>query len=475
MKQSQLAFILLAAASLLIPASTFAQAKLHIKEQQARSKEVQVSAEELSWTIQVRDICTTQVKKEEIRMPCSEWRPLLPTDVERTPFFKGEVTLADGKVQKLLGRRGPSSSGEQHRVSALLRTVAPPAVPQVELQHDSETAGLWKADTAVLGGVLLRMSENPDGPWTISLKGKVEAASLRWRDQEKEHDYPLSAEQITAHRDDWRCVALDDWTTGEDLLEQKSWEVDGGPLPLGHLTAQIDELGEFCPKPTKEARRQVCELTAETISGIEADQESVDLERVQLLLDFCPGQGSEKIAESLKAQADGMIEELQVVALRSYTSRWEPILGDPWKSGALERLSSGVESGFAALEKSEVIQGMTLFIEQHSEALGPEWTTGVEGRRTAVVQSLLDRAVTARDVGAITAVINDHKDVMSEEWATSATERRTGVISSYLDEAVASKEVPKITEVIETHRKLVDDAWLTDAQAQRTRVISCLL
>ena len=61
MRLLRIAGLLLSLASIALPASASAQAKLKITGQQARSKGVEVTAEQLSWEVQVRDICTTQV------------------------------------------------------------------------------------------------------------------------------------------------------------------------------------------------------------------------------------------------------------------------------------------------------------------------------------------------------------------------------------------------------------------------------
>jgi hypothetical protein len=191
-----------------LPATSFAQAKLKIVTQQARSDNVELTAEKIAWAIQVRDLCVTVVKKQEVRVPCSPWRPLLPTDGERKPFFKGEVELPDGGTRKLLGRRGPAAAGEQHSATASLTSPAPSSALELPLEHDPETPGRWAADTEPLGDVLLRSPGGADEPWVLTLRGTVESGPILWGDETKTQDYSIETARLAEFGASWRCAAL---------------------------------------------------------------------------------------------------------------------------------------------------------------------------------------------------------------------------------------------------------------------------
>jgi len=73
---------------------------LTLDYQEARITNTVISASGVTWQIEIRDVCSASVRRYEMSLICSEWRPLTAKGPNRQPAFKGEVELPDGKVVK---------------------------------------------------------------------------------------------------------------------------------------------------------------------------------------------------------------------------------------------------------------------------------------------------------------------------------------------------------------------------------------
>ena len=260
----------------------------------------------------VRDLCVIMVKRTELVVPCSEWRPLDKTGPERALLVKGKVDLPDGSTATVFPpKKGILPGGERYVVQASLASHLPgDKFPGGDFTLERTKSGTWSLPAAGLGQALMMHGNNEAlASWKFRLHGTVRVPQgptkgthtwkdhpLRWwggssRDHSKtSRTKSLSDKARARFADGWQCLGLDDWEGG-GALSTLHTESARGEAAWRPVFEGLDGAAAACPEIRERAQQAACQAAQAVVPTAEAwtQRMGATQQLVDLFADRCAG------------------------------------------------------------------------------------------------------------------------------------------------------------------------------------------
>ncbi len=444
-----------------------AQIKLELIAQQARL-EMMAETVGLALTVEVRDRCSTVVKKEPVELYCSEWRPFVPLDIERKPFFRGHVMTPSGKEAKLIGRRGPRLGGEVHALRLTLTggSGSAPEPLSWELDHDADRPGTWLLDAAELGRVLLYGGDGSGTDWELEVVASTQGNPTLWESgagRTLTNKLPALVRASVDAR--WRCEQFMNWNESSSLADVVERGKPTASLPIERLAWSVDHVAAACTETSETAREQLCALSDAVVEGIASNQPDPVLAGKLLL--FCPDEFDVTIYDAIGNHFEGLAAEGKLAEAADHLVTWTSLGATGWAESTRSKLSALASAALAPVVEAADIPQVTEFIGRYRASLGADWVNAAIAQRSGLVEAELEAGVAANDIAGVTAVLERHREIMDAAWLERATVSRAGLMERAWAPAAEKNDIPQLITLMETHGGSMGTEW---AQASRTDV-----
>ncbi len=375
------------------PAPGLAQSRLEHLDQEVRVAERALTDDGVFWRLEVRDRCVVEVRKVELTVACSPWRPLQPADGARTLDFKGEVTLPDGKTPKVR-RRGDDRGGEEHRVVARHLSDRPvEAEDDWTLTHLAETPGTWWLPAVEIGALYFEPGAHAAAAeqWLLELALSSRDTTLRFEGGGSVAGSTLTAVELLPAAAAWRCAALDRW-------------LDGGPAltaadPLLVWFDNLEEAQPSCGERAQRAREVACgarEDLAQQVLVSPTAGAMLELQPVcAATATNCGWTGDGPIATAIARRYESAARQGNAAELHQIREAFGPLMGDAWLEQARFTLVAAMDRQLQELIQRGDTQGVRAFVLEQGGLLGGEWQdealarfAWVEERRDLALQAV---------------------------------------------------------------------------------------
>lgn len=385
------------------PGSALAQSKLAHLEQEVRVTDTAFNADGVFWRLEVRDRCTIDVRRVELLVPCSEWRPLQPLDPMRELDFKGEVTLPEGKTLKVR-RRGGERAGEEHLVAArFLSDQALEPRGDWALRYLAETPGTWWLPAVDLGGLFFEpgsLAAAVEG-WLLELALSSRDVGIRFEAGGSVAGTTVPPADLGAAGPAWRCAELARWLAGAPTLSSAD--------PLLGWFDNLDAAQPVCGEQAQRAREIVCsaqdDLAQRVLLSATAEEMLGLLPVCTAAARNCGWANDGPIASAIARRFESETRQGNATELHRIREAYGPLMGEAWLEEAQRALVAAMDAQLWEYIKRGDTQAVHAFVLEQGALLGEKWRdealaryAWVDARRNLSLQRVPDNQVVHADL-----------------------------------------------------------------------------
>ncbi len=399
--------------SLLITAPAGAQS-LTLDHQEARVTRTTVTADGVRWQLEIRDICLGSVRRYEMELPCSDWRPLTAKGPDRQPSFKGEVELPDGKIVKY-SKKADGAGGEHYTVKGLLLTdEAVESAGEWYGEHQEATPGIWLVDADDLGDAYISRAnlEHPVEAWLMELRASARDTRIVWNGDKRYADVTLEKGTTDLHGPGWHCAAL------------KKLEAKGGPETDKETFevwfANVAIADPVCPTTANWLRVAVCGQAGTFAKGMGA---ATSLEEMLplapdgvALVSSCPDTYTAQITDAVRGAYAKELQKKDLERLVAFIDGFEPVMGSAWRVEAGSGLMNLLDVEVERLIQSGQLMGAFQCIDSRADLAGDEWASQSRLYLEATVNRQLDAMLGPGAETAVEQFITAYAPLLGVEW-----------------------------------------------------------